>query len=93
MGDTLVDVDVREVLDFHKVHGALATLGLMRVADRVADTSQYRVVELTSEQNIVGFQEKPDPATAMSDLAHPTKYAKWQMRRGSSFLNIRELNV
>ncbi len=70
MGDALTDVDVREVVDFHKERGALATLALMRVAD----TSQYGVVELNSEQNIVGFQEKPDPDEAISDLANTGIY-------------------
>src|SRR5215210_1473622 len=70
MGDALTDVDVREVVSFHKERGALATLALMRVAD----TSQYGVVELDSEQNITGFQEKPDPGEAVSDLANTGIY-------------------
>jgi mannose-1-phosphate guanylyltransferase len=70
MGDALTDVDVREVVTFHKEHGALATLALMRVTD----TSRYGVVELDPEQNIVGFQEKPDPGEAISDLANTGIY-------------------
>ena len=70
MGDALTDVDVREVVAFHKERGALATLALMRVAD----TSQYGVVELDLEQSIVGFQEKPGPAKAASNLANTGIY-------------------
>jgi len=70
MGDALTDVDVREVVAFHKECGALATLALMRVAD----TSQYGVAELDRKQNIVGFQEKPDPDEAISDLANTGIY-------------------
>jgi mannose-1-phosphate guanylyltransferase len=70
MGDALTDVDVWEVVDFHKERGALATLALMRVAD----TSQYGVVELGSEQNIMSFQEKPDPDDAISNLANTGIY-------------------
>ncbi len=70
MGDALTDVDVREVVAFHKQRGALATLALMRVAD----TSQYGVVELDSKQNIVSFQEKPDPDQAISNLANTGIY-------------------
>lgn len=70
MGDALTDVDVREVVAFHKERGALATLALMHVGD----TSQYGIVELDSEQNIVGFQEKPDPAKALSNLANTGVY-------------------
>ncbi len=70
MGDALTDVNVQEVVSFHKERGALVTLALMRVAD----TSQYGVVELDSGQNIVGFQEKPDPGEAMSNLANTGIY-------------------
>jgi mannose-1-phosphate guanylyltransferase len=70
MGDALTDIDVREVVSFHKERKALATLALMRVAD----TSQYGVVELDSERNIVGFQEKPEPEQAVSNLANAGIY-------------------
>ena len=70
MGDALTDIDVREVVAFHKERGALATLALMRVED----TSQYGVVELDSEYNIVGFQEKPNPGEAKSNLANTGIY-------------------
>jgi|SRR5215216_2403726 len=70
MGDALTDVDAREVVALHKERGALATLALMRVAD----TSQYGVVEMDAEQNILGFQEKPDPSEAISNLANTGVY-------------------
>jgi mannose-1-phosphate guanylyltransferase len=70
MGDALTDVDVRNVVASHKDRGALATLALMHVAD----TSQFGVVELDSEQNIVGFQEKPEPDKAISQLANTGIY-------------------
>jgi mannose-1-phosphate guanylyltransferase len=70
MGDALTDVDVREVVAFHRERGALATLALMRVAD----ASRYGVVELDSHQNLVGFQEQPDPGEAKSNLANTGIY-------------------
>jgi mannose-1-phosphate guanylyltransferase len=70
MGDALTDVDAREVVAFHEERGALATLALTHVAD----TSQYGVVELDLERNIVGFQEKPDPREAKSNLANTGIY-------------------
>jgi NDP-sugar pyrophosphorylase family protein len=70
MGDALTDVNVQEVVAFHKERGALVTLALMHVAD----TSQYGVAELDSEQNIVSFQEKPDPGGAISNLANTGIY-------------------
>jgi mannose-1-phosphate guanylyltransferase len=70
MGDALTDVDVREVVDFHRARGALATMALARVAD----TSQYGVVELNPEKDILSFQEKPGPEEAVSDLANTGIY-------------------
>lgn len=70
MGDALTDADLREVVAFHKERGALATLALMRVED----TSRYGVVELDSEKNIIGFQEKPNPYEAVSNLANTGIY-------------------
>ncbi len=70
MGDALTDIDVREVVAFHKERKALATLALMPVSD----TSQYGVVRLDGEGNILAFQEKPDPKQAISTLANTGIY-------------------
>ncbi len=70
MGDALTDIDLREVVAFHKEHRALATLALTRVAD----TSEYGVVELDSEKNVLSFQEKPDPRESVSNLANTGIY-------------------
>jgi NDP-sugar pyrophosphorylase family protein len=70
MGDALTDVDVREVVAFHEERRASATLALRRVAD----TSQYGVVELDRERNIISFQEKPAPGEATSNLANTGIY-------------------
>jgi mannose-1-phosphate guanylyltransferase len=70
MGDALTDVDVREVVAFHKEREALATLALMPVSD----TSQYGVVELDGDGAILAFQEKPDPKEAISTLANTGIY-------------------
>jgi NDP-sugar pyrophosphorylase family protein len=70
MGDALTDIDVREVVAFHKEQKALATLALMPVSD----TSQYGVVRLDGEGNILAFQEKPSPKEAISTLANTGIY-------------------
>jgi len=70
MGDALTDVDVREVVAFHKERGALATLALMPVSD----TSQFGVVRLDGEGNILAFQEKPHPSEVISNLANTGIY-------------------
>jgi mannose-1-phosphate guanylyltransferase len=70
MGDALTDVEVQEVVSFHKEREVVATLALRRVED----TSRFGVVELDGEQTVVGFQEKPDPSKAISNLANTGIY-------------------
>ena len=65
-GDALTDVDLAAMREFHQSHGAIATLA----TKRVSDTSQFGVVITDSEGRVQGFQEKPDPAEALSDLAN-----------------------
>ncbi len=65
MGDALTDVDLRDLVVFHKKHKALATLALVRVAD----VSRYGVVERDSEKNILDFREKPSAYETTSNLA------------------------
>src|SRR5215211_5840829 len=69
-GDALTDVDIGELVAFHKEKGALATIAL----HRVYDTSEFGVVEVSGEGNILGFQEKPDPEEAISTLANTGIY-------------------
>ncbi len=69
-GDALTDVDIRDLLAFHKQKGALATIAL----HRVFDTSEFGVVEIDEEDNILGFQEKPAPEEAISTLANTGIY-------------------
>jgi mannose-1-phosphate guanylyltransferase len=69
-GDALTDIDFRAMRDFHESHSGLATLA----TKRVADTDQYGVVICGDDGRIQGFQEKPDPAEALSDLANTCIY-------------------
>ena len=69
-GDALTDVDIKDLVAFHKEKGALATIAL----HRVYDTSEFGVVEVDEEGNILGFQEKPAPAEAISTLANTGIY-------------------
>src|ERR687889_104960 len=69
-GDALTDVDIKELVCFHKEKGALATIAL----HRVYDTSEFGVVEVDEEGNILGFQEKPPPEEAISTLANTGVY-------------------
>ena len=65
-GDALTDIDLTAMRDAHQAHDGIATLA----TKRVEDTSQFGVVITDSEGRIQGFQEKPDPAEALSDLAN-----------------------
>ncbi|HKZ27604.1 MAG TPA: NDP-sugar synthase [Rubrobacteraceae bacterium] len=69
-GDALTDVDIKDLVTFHKEKDALATIAL----HRVYDTSEFGVVEVDEEGNILGFQEKPAPAEAISTLANTGVY-------------------
>ena len=70
MGDALTDVDVRDVVAFHKEKGAIATLALTPVED----TTEYGVAVLNEDKEIVYFQEKPEPSEAVSNLANTGIY-------------------
>jgi mannose-1-phosphate guanylyltransferase len=69
-GDALTDIDIGELVAYHKEKGALATIAL----HRVYDTQEFGVVEVDGEGNILGFQEKPDPKEAISTLANTGIY-------------------
>jgi mannose-1-phosphate guanylyltransferase len=65
-GDALSDIDLGAMRDFHESHDGIATLA----TKRVEDTSQFGVAITSADGRIQGFQEKPDPAEALSDLAN-----------------------
>jgi mannose-1-phosphate guanylyltransferase/mannose-1-phosphate guanylyltransferase/phosphomannomutase len=65
-GDALTDIDLGAMREAHEANGGIATLA----TKRVTDTTQFGVVITDSDGRIQGFQEKPDPAEALSDLAN-----------------------
>jgi mannose-1-phosphate guanylyltransferase/mannose-1-phosphate guanylyltransferase/phosphomannomutase len=65
-GDALTDIDLAAMRDFHASHDGIATLA----TKRVEDTSQFGVAITGADGRIQGFQEKPEPAEALSDLAN-----------------------
>ncbi len=69
-GDALTDIDFAAMRDFHESHHGLATLA----TKRVADTDQFGVVIAGEDGRIEGFQEKPDPVEALSNLANTCIY-------------------
>jgi mannose-1-phosphate guanylyltransferase len=69
-GDALTDIDFRAMREFHESHDGVATVA----TKRVPDTDQYGVVIAGEDGRIQGFQEKPDPAEALSDLSNTCIY-------------------
>ena len=69
-GDALTDIDLGSMREFHESHDGIATLA----TKRVSDTDQYGVAIAGEDGRIQGFQEKPDPAEALSDLANTCIY-------------------
>lgn len=65
-GDALTDIDLTKLIERHKSAGGVATL----TVKRVDDTREYGVVLHDSDGRITGFQEKPDPEDALSDLGN-----------------------
>ncbi|MET0306365.1 MAG: NDP-sugar synthase [Solirubrobacterales bacterium] len=65
-GDALTDIDLVAMREFHEAHDGIATLA----TKRVDDTSQFGVAITGADGRVQGFQEKPDPAEALSDLAN-----------------------
>jgi mannose-1-phosphate guanylyltransferase/mannose-1-phosphate guanylyltransferase/phosphomannomutase len=64
-GDALTDIDLAALRAAHEANGGIATLAVKRVPD----VGEFGVVIVDSGGRIQGFQEKPDPAEALSDLA------------------------
>jgi len=64
--DALTDIDLGALARAHAERDWMATLAVTRVTD----TSEYGVVVTGSDGRVEGFQEKPDPAEALSDLAN-----------------------
>jgi len=65
-GDALTDIDLGALCARHRETGGIGTLALKRVED----PSQLGVVIVGEDGRIQGFQEKPDPAEALSNLGN-----------------------
>jgi mannose-1-phosphate guanylyltransferase/mannose-1-phosphate guanylyltransferase/phosphomannomutase len=68
-GDALTEIDLSSMRAAHQANverGAIATLA----TKRVEDTTQFGVVITGEDGRIQGFQEKPKPEEALSDLAN-----------------------
>jgi mannose-1-phosphate guanylyltransferase len=69
-GDVLTDLNVAELWEFHKSHGAEGTIALTPVED----PSRYGVVPIDDEGRVVEFVEKPAPGTAPTNWINAGTY-------------------
>jgi mannose-1-phosphate guanylyltransferase len=65
-GDALTDIDLTALAARHTESGGIATLAVKKVED----TREYGVVLHDSDGRVTGFQEKPAPEEALSDLGN-----------------------
>jgi mannose-1-phosphate guanylyltransferase len=65
-GDALTDIDLGALAARHREAGGIATLAVKRVSD----TREFGVVLHDREGRVTGFQEKPTPEEALSDLGN-----------------------
>ncbi len=65
-GDALTDLDLTKLVERHRQAGGIGTL----TVKKVADTREYGIVIHDEDGRIQGFQEKPDPAEALSNLGN-----------------------
>jgi mannose-1-phosphate guanylyltransferase len=69
-GDVLTDLNVTELWDFHKSHGAEGTIALTPVDD----PSRYGVVPIDEDGRVIEFVEKPAPGTAPTNWINAGTY-------------------
>jgi len=65
-GDALTDTDLTKLVERHEQAGGIGTL----TVKKVEDTREYGVVLHDADGRISGFQEKPHPDEALSDLGN-----------------------
>jgi mannose-1-phosphate guanylyltransferase len=65
-GDALTDLDLQALAERHRSAGGIATLAVKQVPD----TREFGVVLHDRDGRITGFQEKPSPDEALSDLGN-----------------------
>jgi mannose-1-phosphate guanylyltransferase len=71
-GDAVIDLDITELMHFHRKKGAIATVALKQLPR--ADLVNYGVAVLNEDERILNFQEKPAAGTELSDMANTGIY-------------------
>jgi mannose-1-phosphate guanylyltransferase len=69
-GDIFSDLDLTDMINFHRAHKAKATIALTPVKD----PTSYGVVELNGQSRVKGFIEKPSLGRVTSNLINAGTY-------------------
>ena len=69
-GDAITDIDLTDMLDFHRAKGSKVTIALKEVED----TDKFGVVVCDEQNHIKSFQEKPKKGTELSNLVNTGIY-------------------
>jgi len=69
-GDNIFDVDVKELVEFHRNKGGIMTIALREVED----VEGYGIADINRDRRISRFVEKPPPKEAPSNLANTGLY-------------------
>lgn len=69
-GDVLVDVDLNQLLHFHKQNKALVTM----VLTPVDNPSHFGIAVLDDKNQVIKFLEKPSPSEVFSKIANTGTY-------------------
>ncbi len=69
-GDNIFDVNLKELVEFHRKKGAVMTIALREVED----VEGYGIADVNKAMRISGFVEKPTPKEAPSNLANTGLY-------------------
>jgi NDP-sugar pyrophosphorylase family protein len=72
-GDNLIDIDLKDFVDFHHKHRPLLTVALKEL-DPSEDVSQYGVAKVEEDMRIRGFVEKPKGGSEPSRMINTAFY-------------------
>jgi len=68
--DTICSLNLNEMINYHKKNNAYCTISLWPVKN----VSEFGVVDIKDNGNVIGFVEKPKPEDAPSDLINAGAY-------------------
>ncbi len=68
--DTICSLGMNEMIKFHKKNNSITTISLWPVKN----VSEFGVVDIKDDSNVVGFVEKPKPEEAPSNLINAGAY-------------------